>query len=392
MTRFQTRKNIQGLSCSQRFQTCGRPISSKIEFSALNFGDYTTAVSSGRASCRSVLCPSCRPGKMVKRKHEVQAILDYWRKNFKTVSMLTFTAPHYASIEPSDFFGSTRLRTGLSGAIALLKQSQWWKKNVKGYVSVLESTFGAKNGVHSHYHVVVATDALITESEIYLSSLWQEICLRAGLGKPSLSRGLTIQNASKVAEYISKWSIESEMAGSHVKDAKNGNITLSQLENLASEGHPWARDMLKSYYSFMYRRRNITYSRNLSAVRQEYKDQVESSWSLVPIFSIDRRECKVSCESEEQIKSVLKSSDFSTESLELLSQVYSFNPVLPDFDKSVTPESRNKDRDLKELLKGEFYNINILLDLKHNPQCVVDSSDEIKFIKKGCCSHASLSN
>lgn len=365
MTAFQLRSKIQNLSFSQRMKTCGRPISSQVGFAALNYADSTSVVVSGRASCRSVLCPSCRPGRMVKRKNEVQTIIESWQNDFKTVSMLTFTAPHTADTSPADFFGSTRYRTGLSGAIALLKQSSFWKESIDGYVSVLESTFG-KNGVHAHYHVVVATNGPI-QDVLGLSELWQDVCVRAGLGMPSIDRGLTVQNADKIAQYISKWSIDSEMAGAHVKDAKNGNITLSELERYAASGASWARKMLRSYYDFMYRRRSITYSQNLKPVRDAHKQHIDSLWSIVPVFSVDRSQANLSCQDESQIKDVLKGSDFAQDSIDLLADAFGFSVKLPEFDQSSTPESRLEYSIFKEQLDEEFHNVRVILDVVKKP-------------------------
>lgn len=365
MTAFELRNKIQNLSRSQRMQTCGRAIGSKIDFAALNYADKTSVVTLGRASCRSVLCPCCRTGQMVKRKSEVQTIIDSWKADYKSVSMLTFTAPHDARTAPDEFFGDTSTRKGLSGAIALLKQSQFWKETISGYVSVLESTFG-KNGVHAHYHIVVATDEPINDKFLAISELWQAVCLRAGLGMPSIDRGLTVQNADKIAQYISKWSIQSEMAGAHVKNAKNGNMTLAELEQFAASGASWARKLLVSYYKFMYRRRNITYSRNLSDLRAAHKEHVDSLWSLVPVFSVPRNQANLSCQDEHDIKEVLTSSDFDQESIDLLSEAFNFVPEYPDFDKSTTPESRYDYRELIKLLDNEFHNVKVLLDVVPN--------------------------
>lgn len=228
-------------------------------------------VSSGESQsrCGSPRCPSCRVYLMSQRVSEIQALIDWSRAKGYQVSMVTLTAPHGKWMSPADFLGSVRLRTGIVGAVARLRERSTWKKSVVEYVSTQEYTYGRVNGLHYHFHLLVVHSDDLNKSA-WLRA-WQKACVDSGLRAPSAAYGLTVQPATNAASYMAKWGVAAENAGGLHKRAANGNYSQVELESAVLRGETWAGPALRKINKLTYRRRVHTFSRGFAKLRQTVK-------------------------------------------------------------------------------------------------------------------------
>ena len=254
---------VRDLQHSSQARRCGAWIGGRSRFVTFPAGEG--GFLGCASSCGSPRCPRCRVSLMSDRRDDIQYRIDWWlsRSPLNQVSMLTLTAPHTADHSLSRFLGSTKARTGISGAVALLRESAVWKRFVREYVSGQETTVG-RNGWHVHYHVLIFHVGELDQDAFF--STWRRCCLQAGLGAPSRVHGLTLQPAENAAAYMAKWGVAAEQTGAHVKDAKHGNRSISRLESAAARGNRSSRHLLKQFYAAMSRRRVHTFSRGLSVV------------------------------------------------------------------------------------------------------------------------------
>lgn len=260
----QLTEKLRRLQPNGSSRRCGSWIGRGATFSV--FGNGEAGFTGHRASCRSPRCPRCRVVLMSRRKDEIQAVIDWWvaRSPIHQVSMLTLTAPHLGHQSLARFLGSTSSRSGLSGAVSLLKQRKLWKTDVSEYISGQEATHG-RNGWHVHYHILIFHTRQLDLDAWF--SAWSRACVDSGLSRPSRAHGVTLQPAESAASYLAKWGIASENVGAHVKDAKHGNRSLAQIEHHAAAGDVSSQQLLKIYYRNTKRRRVHTFSRGLSLPR-----------------------------------------------------------------------------------------------------------------------------
>lgn len=215
---------------------------------------------------------------MDQRQSEIQAMIDTARRDGFQVSMITLTAPHGHYLSADTFLGSTRYRTGISGAVALLKQRSLWREHIENYVSAAEWTYGRQNGYHYHFHLLVAHSEPLDVGAWF--DAWSDCCADAGLSRPSPRHGVTVQNATNAAAYMAKWSVVSEAVGGNHKRAKNGNLSRAELESAAIEGHGWACRALKTINRLTYRRRTHSFSRAWSKLRARYARRIVNHGNL----------------------------------------------------------------------------------------------------------------
>jgi len=126
--------------------------------------EHGSASISGVETCSSVWsCPICRNKIVTHRADELKRIEQIWRKGSGatgTIHMITFTAPHTRTQRPADFYGDNESRSGLSGAMTMLRQSKTWRrmKRATGHIAdvrAVETTWGKASGYHIHIHMVL---------------------------------------------------------------------------------------------------------------------------------------------------------------------------------------------------------------------------------------------
>lgn len=121
-----------------------------------------------------------------------------------------------------------------------------------GTIRVLEVTYG-KNGFHPHYHALLVMDTELTPDEIQKEwfKLWRDGCLKAGLQEPSKEHGLTVQDGTKAANYVTKWGMEYELAKGHLKKGKSSlsPFDLSRVMTWGAKHHAISEELTETCLS-----------------------------------------------------------------------------------------------------------------------------------------------
>lgn len=171
-------------------------------------------------------CPFCSAKISERRALELAGAMAVAKAKGLKVALLTCTVPHV-------------LREGLKTLIkGLLKAWRGFVDNragkliradlgLVGTIRNVEATHGGCNGWHPHFHCLVfyKNDVDLAEIEARWSAHWQHVCVKAGLRRPSDEHGLTLQDGSFAAAYVSKWGLEHEMTKSMHKLGRRGGRT-----------------------------------------------------------------------------------------------------------------------------------------------------------------------
>lgn len=186
--------------------------------SKLNVARY-----SGLIACSRVwTCPVCSSKISVRRAGELKAAMVQAKALGLHVALLTVTVPHHRTdalkplldglLKAWRSFTSDRRSLQLREEIGLV-----------GTVRNIEATHGA-NGWHPHFHCLVfyKNDVDLAVMQEDWGKHWQHCAVKAGLRKPSMAHGLTVQNGDFASAYVSKWGIEHEMTLSMAKTARVG--------------------------------------------------------------------------------------------------------------------------------------------------------------------------
>lgn len=204
-------------------------------------------------------CPICAAQISERRKVEVKAAIATARMMGWSVHLMTCTVPHglgddVTVIRDQLAKAWRRMTTGRSGKDV--------RKNlhIEGTIRATEVTYGS-NGFHPHYHVLIFSSRQIG-SEVfkhYFSPLWQDACVKSGLGRPSDTHGLDVRNGVKADEYVSKgafglerdnWGLESELTKGHTKitKSKTGSTPFGLLEDYAINGVERSKNLFLVYF------------------------------------------------------------------------------------------------------------------------------------------------
>ena len=210
---------------------------------------HGTASYSGLQTCGSVwVCPVCAAKIAERRRAEIIAAMAAHNAAGGCVNMLTLTAPH----QRGDDLGELLVKQ------AKALNAFWNDRQVKavllemgtvGQIRALEVTHGRKsprnNGWHPHYHVLLFNglephlmrfkallDQEMADWTLRLYAVWARVCIKAGLGEPSLQHGLKLDDGSRAARYVSKWGLEDEMTKGHTKKALHGETPFDFLRVL----------------------------------------------------------------------------------------------------------------------------------------------------------------
>jgi len=248
---------------SQRTANCGyKTIGRHAE---INFNPLHGSVNvSNIETCASVWqCPVCRSKIMQKRANELQIIEERFKAEGGHTAMITFTVPHYKHQSLKTIQGNHKGKTGISGAMARLRQHRAWRSLKKqiGYISdcrATEITHGS-NGWHQHMHMIIYThrEIDIETTEPVLLNLWADCCEAAQLDRPN-NHGVKITRGA--SQYIAKWGAASELTSTTAKEGKNGNMSISEMEATMLTDPDSVKMTLKEYYTTMKGRKLLTWS------------------------------------------------------------------------------------------------------------------------------------
>ena len=210
---------------------------------------HGTTSYSGLQTCGSVwVCPVCAAKIAERRRAEIIAAMAAHDAAGGCMHMLTLTAPHQRGDDLEELLANQ----------AKALNSFWRDRQVVkvfdemgtvGQIRALEVTHGRKsahnNGWHPHYHVLLFNglephlmryDSLreeqMTEWTLRLYAVWARVCVKAGLGEPSLQHGLKLDDGTRAAHYVSKWGLEDEMTKGHTKKALHGETPFDFLRAL----------------------------------------------------------------------------------------------------------------------------------------------------------------
>lgn len=156
-------------------------------------------------------CPFCSAKISERRAMELAGAMAVAKAKGLKVALLTCTVPHVVQD------GLDALLRRLLKAWRGLVDNRAGKAiradlGLVGTIRNVEVTHG-KNGWHPHFHCLVfyKNPVDLAEIEARWSAHWQHVCVKAGLRRPSDEHGLTLQDGSFAAAYVSKWGLEHEM-------------------------------------------------------------------------------------------------------------------------------------------------------------------------------------
>ncbi len=186
----------------------------------------------GLMACGSVWsCPVCAPKIQAVRALEVRAAIDAWQG---AVVLLTQTVPHSHQDELQP------LLQAFTEALRLFKAGSPYKRastrfRIAGSIRALEVTHGS-NGWHPHAHTILFLEGHHDQGAVHvrrdmkleLFRLWKSAAARAGFKGKLSPDAFSVQDASKVQNYVTKmgaeyrWGPEHELVKAHSKTASRG--------------------------------------------------------------------------------------------------------------------------------------------------------------------------
>lgn len=237
---------IGTLNKAHRVCKCSR-VRVKPEVSIFKSLEYNKAFYGGLSICGSVWdCPVCSAKIQERRRSEVAHMMDWaYRKGF-TVTMVTFTFPHYGWQSCKDLLDKQKL------AFAKLRSGSVWsnRKSEVGYVGLvrgLEVNHG-KNGWHPHTHELWIHKPLNHQSRLKFEKVvkdrWLACCKKFDLvpyGKVDAFRKYAVDfkfNA-KDSDYLNKlddsssWGVDREIVKSSSKETLKGRPPFALLVDSA---------------------------------------------------------------------------------------------------------------------------------------------------------------
>lgn len=156
-------------------------------------------------------CPFCSAKISERRAAELAGAMAVAKAKGLKVALLTCTVPHVVQDGLDALLG--RLLKAWRGLVdnragKLIRADL----GLAGTIRNVEVTHG-KNGWHPHFHCLVfyKNDVDLPAIEARWSAEWQRVCVSSGLRRPSDEHGLTLQDGSFAAAYVSKWGLEHEM-------------------------------------------------------------------------------------------------------------------------------------------------------------------------------------
>jgi hypothetical protein len=231
-------------------------------------------------------CPICAAQISERRKVEVKAAIATARMMGWSVHLMTCTVPHGLGDDVNvirDQLAKAwrRLTTGRSGKEVRNNLS------IEGTIRAIEVTHGL-NGFHPHYHILIFSSRRIGSEvfKYFFLPLWQDACVKSGLGRPSDERGLDVRDGLKADDYVSKgafglekdnWGLESELTKGHTKinKSKTGSTPFGLLEDYAINGTEKAKNLFLVYFNAFKGSRQLYWSNGLKSKLsvEDYTDE-----------------------------------------------------------------------------------------------------------------------
>lgn len=256
--------------------------------------------------CDSVwVCPLCSARILAKRSSEVEKGVDTWTQAGGSVFMLTLTHSHKRTDNLA--LKMKLLQKALSRFFGDRAMKEIFDQFGKvGQIKALETTYSDANGWHPHHHILMFSkmspdeflnnavsvtydkngyvqyvslereqkliakgridDIKIVTFEQFIKSYWVKICLAVGLGAPSLKRGATMQNASAVKTYLTKFKTAQELTNAQAKRAKGDSRNQWEILADAHNGCESSGKLWQVYADAFKGQRQLFWSRGLKGM------------------------------------------------------------------------------------------------------------------------------
>lgn len=249
-------------------------------------------------TCASVwACPVCAAVISERRSLELRQCIDQHQASGGQVLFLTVTNPHTRTDDLGEMLDAqSRAMSRFNGH--RLARGIWADIGCIGTVRAWEVTHGL-NGWHPHFHILIfcASGIDLEALRARLYSLWFTCCRLSGLPIPSEKHGLTLEDGSKAAEYVSKglWGLDREMTKGHIKKARSGRSPFDLLRSYLSDRDKQAAALFQQFAHAFHGRRQLVYSKGLKShfdlvekTDAEISAQVEESAQLLGSITLDQ--------------------------------------------------------------------------------------------------------
>lgn len=233
---------------------------------------------SGTERCASPwACPICTPIIRTRRARDLRTAIERWREmDGHSLWFVTLTAPH----RKSDPLATTL--PIIADAWSCMRGSQAWRRyardnGIEHYVRAMEVTWSPQHGWHPHLHVLLFTIGAREPNRKIITDLWTATLQTIAPNRktPSKRHGVLIEPADgsiALADYLTKTpdkrrDIASEVVrGDRKQSRRNDGINPLQLLDdgvIQQLGSDTAKRLWAEYVDATYRRRTVTWSRNL---------------------------------------------------------------------------------------------------------------------------------
>jgi hypothetical protein len=275
--RYFLKSSINKILNVSRILSCSRIRAPNQELKILKSVEHGKCHYSGLMRCGSVwACPICAAQISERRKVEVKAAIATAKMMGWNVVLMTCTVPHGLGDDVNvirDQLSKAwrRMTTGRSG-----KEARKFLK-IEGTIRATEVTYGL-NGFHPHYHVLIFSSQRVSPNvyEYFFAPLWQDACVKSGLGRPSDLHGLDVRDGEEADQYVSKgafglekdkWGLESELTKGHTKltKSKTGTTPFGLLEDYVLNGSESSRRLFLVYYNAFKGSRQLYWSNGLKS-------------------------------------------------------------------------------------------------------------------------------
>jgi hypothetical protein len=259
-----------------------QPKNDRVQIMAHGSGANCRCHYRGLSRCADVwVCPVCAVRIAQQRAREVEAAGVEWVRRGGAVAMVTLTMPHTRAD------GLSELLDMLGDALRRTRRGAPWKRvaqrhGIRGAVTAKESTWGADNGWHPHFHVAmfVAGEADAEAMERDIGARWRAMVEKVAGREPSYEYGCKVSiqrdtGAGRTAgAYLAKgsWGVGQELTGDYAKAARGDRFNPKQIlcayaearEVGDREAEPWGRRFIE--YADAYRgRQQLTWTPGLKA-------------------------------------------------------------------------------------------------------------------------------
>jgi len=213
---------------------------------------------SGLMSCGLLwVCPVCAARIALQRKQELlTADLDGYHTGLLT---LTISHGQHDTLES--------LLSDLSVMRNKLRSGRWWKKfrednAFTGAITNTEVTLGG-NGWHVHYHMLMIFSELpnFEQLEAQLYYKWEALAKKQGR-YTSAAHGVDFRQCEKL-DYITKWSIHSELIHGERKQAHQDNISVWEMLRRIGQGEREYEKYFREYAKCFKGKKQLVWGRGL---------------------------------------------------------------------------------------------------------------------------------